>query len=216
MNLDSTEVKPVSPHREMILRLGLAALQTTKHRPWLPSDPNQAFVCCIGAGPWKYGRRRTIQLKALTQLGQRCISQLSGDEQWFPLGWQNRMLSSLTVTLKTLQTSMFHFGAALQGMEPVKARTTFYDACGSPEGTKVLSLFLRDFVGVPCFPIDRHVRRELLLLCLPTKEVDLLAAFTDVGVDPIPAARMLGTSKLDGGNPDWSDWPNKPAPEKVL
>lgn len=204
----------------IIQSIQAVAEKTTKtHQNWLPFASSPAFLCCLGAGPWKYGRRRKVQYEALLQLGGRDIGELPKDAKFFPLTWQNRMLNAMTTTLQRerggipAEGAMVSFVSELRDMEPSSARDRFYRACGRPDGTKVLSLYLRDYVGVPCFPVDRHVRRSLEKLGLPTKEQPLLDLFARARVDPVPVARFLGTKDLSGGNPNWQSWPNKAAAE---
>jgi hypothetical protein len=201
--------------------LDVAEKTTKTHSRWLPYMASPAFLCCLGAGPWKYGRRRKIQHEALLQLGGRDIGQLPTDARFFPLDWQNRMLNAMTATLQRerggiqADGAMVSFVSVLRDIEPAAARERFYRACGRPGGTKVLSLYLRDYVNIPCFPVDRHVRRSLEKLGLPIKEQPLLDLFARAKVDPVPVARFLGTKDLDGNNPDWSGWPNRVALETV-
>jgi hypothetical protein len=209
-------------HIQRIRRLSLSLhlKSPMRWKPWLPRDPSAAFICCIGAGPWRYGRRRTIQLHGLTKLAGRDISDLSGREKWFPLNWQNEMLNMLTRSMRRMEifdppTPKTTMQALVDLVRHTKSYSLLYAACGRPQGTKVLSLYKRDYIGVPAFPVDRHVRRTLQGLGLPMKEQDLLELFEQAGVDPTPVARMLGTDRLDGGNPDWSKWPDHAAPEVI-
>lgn len=182
--------------------------------PWLPADASAAFICCIGAGPWKYGRRRKVQLVALQKLAGRDLIELTGREKWFPLDWQNEMLNALTMTLKRHWISMGQAISVLRQWTPIEgARPNFYRMCGRPKGTKVLSLFLRDYVGVPSFPVDRHVKRALQALELPHIEERILDVCDEAEIDPVPVARLMIHGQLDGGNPDWTNWPARPAPE---
>lgn len=205
-----------TPDIMAIKKLALStSLLPSNHQDWLPYAASPAFICCIGAGPWRFDRRKKVQHDALVLLGDRDIGELPTDTKWFPLDWQNEMLNALSASLQAqrhgqaVNGALVTFVSELRDMEPAKARSTFYEACGRPGGTKVLSLYLRDFVGVPCFPIDRHVRRFLEAENLPTREDQLLRLFSKANVDPIPVARFLGTKKLDQGNPDWSAWPDR-------
>lgn len=200
--------------------LAVKAKPFKKQKRWLPEDPSAAFICCIGAGPWRYPRRRKIQYEALQQLAGRDLAVLDGTEKWFPLDWQNEMLAALVSSVKRMgrdhwhsMPSMAKLVDTLRKISPTMARPNFYHACGRPHGTKVLSLYLRDFIGVECFPIDRHVKRALIDHRLPLNEMALLELCHEANVDPIPIARMLIDGKLDGGNPDWSLWPRIPAAE---
>lgn len=200
--------------------LAVAAKPFKKQKVWLPENPSAAFICCIGAGPWRYPRRRKIQHEALKQLDGRDLADLTGTELWFPLDWQNEMLAALVSSIKRMGRerlysipSMVKFVDAMRKISPTNARRNFYSACGRPHGTKVLSLYLRDFIGVECFPIDRHVKRVLIEQRLPLNELALLELCHEADVDPIPIARMMISGKLDGGNPDWSKWPAEAAAE---
>lgn len=212
MTICESNILPV----QRLRRLAWDALKGPSYHHWLPSDSSQAFICCIGAGPWKYGRRRKVQHEALKALGTRTIEQLEGTEHWFPLTWQNEMLNCLTRFLHEKQRSnetMDNLISVLRNLDDDHARRLFYDVCGRPNGTKVLSLFLRDYVGTPCFPIDRHVRRALEGLGLPTKEDEILDLCWQANIKPIPIARHLIGLKIK--NPNWSHWPAEAAPESA-
>ncbi len=201
-------------------------------KPWLPFDPSAAFICCIGAGPWKYGRRRKIQLQGLERLAGRDLQEAvlgnattktifdeSLRVDWFPLKWQNQMTGALAFYLRQLGRSLKKpiTLADFCAQAPFNDgwRKLFYDVCGCPKGAKVLSLFCRDYMRIPSFPIDRHVRKILKENGLPDKEEQVLQLCEMANVDPIHLARCLGTSRLNGGNPDWSGWPTCSAPEKI-
>lgn len=196
-----------------------AALKSgAAEKVWLPYAASPAFLCCLGAGPWKYNRRRDIQHKALISLKGRDVGELSPDDVIFPLKWQNDMLRSMIVFLQQGRGprvgAMPSLVSELRSMDPFEARQAFYRAAGQPRGTKVLSLYLRDYVGIPCFPVDRHVRRTLEIVGLPADEHALIDICRRANVDPIVVARFLGTKDLNGGNPDWTAWPDRAAPEK--
>lgn len=70
-------------------------------------------------------------------------------------------------------------------------RFILYQAAGSPNGTKVLSLFCRDALQIRAFPIDRHVRRLLDLYDLPTKETDVIELCASCGLNPTMTATLL-------------------------
>jgi hypothetical protein len=62
---------------------------------------SDAFVICLGAGPWLYGRRKTVQGLVLGKLKSRDISELDPQEisSWYPLKWQNQFLCHAVTVL---------------------------------------------------------------------------------------------------------------------
>lgn len=184
---------------------------------WLPKNPSTAFLCCIGAGPWKFKRRRAVQLQALTGalalMGcDGDLHDLSDDVNLFPLAWQNKFTRSAIQTTRTGYLSWRQFVESL-AEHPEQAHDRLAATCGARGQPKVLSLFLRDFVGVKSFPVDRHVARALERHGLPTTEAAMLELCAEHGFDPVPIARMLVGERIDRGNPDWSRWPEEAAPE---
>ena len=69
------------------------------------------------------------------------------------------------------------------------------------KGTKVLWLWIRDFLNLPAFPIDRWVKRNLDAYALPADSWYLTQACLLAGVDPNPLARSFFTAR----NPEWSE-----------
>ncbi len=186
-------------------------------KPWLPKNPTIAFLCCIGAGPWKFNRRRNVQLHAL--MGAQALIGADGDlfelphdAQLFPLDWQNSFVRTAITVTRSGYNSWAEFAESLADA-PEQAHDRLAAVCGARGTPKVLSLFLRDFVHIKSFPVDRHVRRALEEVGLPTNERTLLDMCAAEGVDPTPIARMLVGERIDRGNPDWSRWPVEAAPE---
>jgi len=155
--------------------------------PWLKSmTATQAFVVCVGAGPWKIGRRRKIQMEALNRIGPHDLFKPTlGFLGSYPLTWQNSMVQHLHEYLQEQRKTMTDFCASL------KDPKALYAAAGCPKGTKVLSLFVRDYLGLPAFPVDRHVRRVLKEFNLPCKEDELVALCDSMDYDASKVASLL-------------------------
>lgn len=151
--------------------------------PWLKAmTATQAFVVCVGAGPWKINRRRKIQRDALAIVGQRDLSEAV---PYYPLTWQTNMVWMMRTFLAVNNTTMTAFCASLKDPKEL------YAAAGCPKGTKVLSLFVRDYLGLPAFPVDRHVRRVLKEFNLPRTEDELVALCQATDYDPSKVASLL-------------------------
>lgn len=199
-----------------LLDLHDQAVQHYSQHPWyqwLPRDPVDALLVCVGAGPWRYGRRRAVQQAALLKYqGLRAkgwnFNELQGTPL-FPLAWQNLIVDRLSRWCCDMDFSWPYFLAVTQ--DPADDLQAI--AKGQAGGRfKVIDMFVRDFLVAPAFPIDRHVRAQLQEHGLPADQAVLLCACLDLKIDPIPLARWLGSSRLDGGNPDWSCWPDRAAP----
>lgn len=77
----------------------------------------------------------------------------------------------------------------------------FFSMCGKKvDGTKVLWLFVRDFLKLPAFPIDRWVKRNLQSLGLPLGSWTMIKICQDLEIDPNKINRLF----FHGTNPDWN------------
>lgn len=184
-------------------------------KTWLPSDPNAAFLVCVGAGPWKEKRRKKVQQDALEWYYDRYRDIASVTPNYlqikpaYPLVWQNKMVFDLATSLMKGTYGMGTFANFCEkwttpGTEWHKSVAEFFDMCEHPgKGTKVLWLFVRDYLGLPAFPIDRHVEDFLKKLELPTNPWYITHLCRDVGIDPNALNRYIFFSKST--NLSWSD-----------
>ena len=158
---------------------------------------SEAFVICIGAGPWKFNRRKTIQGQALARLAKRDISQIETNIDWYPLDWQNNFTHTAVKNLKTQNVSfdIFCKNTSLSKLQ---------DLVGTKTKPKVISLFCRDALKIPSFPIDRHVRRKLIELGLPANEEEMIRLCISLDIDPRAVAVAFVRTASDMDNPDWS------------
>lgn len=185
-----------------------------KHRP------SRAMLMALGSGPWKIGRRFNVQTNALSVLGLRDISSLSTNdiEKMFPLDWQRKYLSACVVVsrehggfdwmfrtsrLKTLKGK----NASFDLVQEIHFRAHGYWYLGRRGGSgfrkpipKVLSMFVRDFLYISSFPVDRHVRKWLKKKKLPTNSETMLELFNACGLHASGYARALFMNK--SSNPD--------------
>lgn len=153
---------------------------------WLPQDYSQAFVVCVGAGPWKADRRYKVQCAALDKLKERPLEVLESDKiDWFPLDWQNQFIQKMVRHLHTARTSMDGFCISIKmaaRKNPLVGLSLYYQSIGAQ--SKVLSLFARDCLKIAAFPIDRHVERWLKKYDLPVDEIKLLKLCMKADLNP--------------------------------
>jgi hypothetical protein len=194
---------PTRPSGDTASVARLKALNAELHdrRPfsWLDGrSASDAFVICIGAGPWKFARRQHIQRRALETLAGRDLSALEKVD-WYPLTWQNDYVQKTVDFLHRTEKTMTEFCAG------VTSRLEVYEAAGNPYGSKVLSLFCRDALCIASFPIDRHVRRLLMAHHLPwTREESIIHLCEEADIDPREMAVACVRAASDMDNPDWS------------
>lgn len=178
---------------------------------WLPENPNRAFLICLGAGPWKELRRVAVQAAAVEWYEERWTDLAAipkyGNWSPYPLSWQNLYLRSMVMSLaeqkatfKSKCTEWFFYTQKWQ-----QHLLELFSMCGvGPEGRKCLWLFARDFLGLPSFPIDRHVERALEEVDLPKKDAwYIIELCHKAGMDPSALNRSLFLAKAE--NYDWSD-----------
>jgi len=180
--------------------------EPTYDHTWVGSESNKAFLICIGAGPWKVERRKKVQTRAIQWLNNRDLGNIlpSQFENIYPLKWENDMLFNMITSLnkkqiefKTLCDIWLEKGK-YSWTTPI---VEFFNLCGAnPKGTKVLWLFIRDYLKLPAFPIDRHVRRKLKEYKLPIDPIYIIGLCQKAGIDP----NALNRSLFLGKNPDFS------------
>ena len=166
---------------------------------------SEAFVICLGAGPWKFERRKNIQKAALEKLKTLDLSNLSlkNTEDFYPLKWQNQFLYNAVDTIKKRNITFDSYCQKLIDEEPEFALLQMKRLVRTPNA-KVISLFCRDALKVPSFPIDRHVRRKLIELNLPTKELNIMRLCYILNLNPREVAVAFVRAASDMDNPDWS------------
>lgn len=165
---------------------------------------SEAFVICIGAGPWKFGRRKKIQGEALNKLAGRDISEVMMDEakDFYPLAWQNNFILETSKSMRDIGLSFNAFCEDIKNKpQTLQLIKNISKSKGNP---KVISLFCRDALQAPSFPIDRHVKRKLIELGLPANEDKMIKVCSDAGIDPRSAAVAFVRAASDMDNPDWS------------
>jgi hypothetical protein len=165
--------------------------------------PSVAFAICIGAGPWQIGRRRTVQQSFIDALRQDDLSNpyaLRRLKKACPLDWQVKWFDEVYSILRLEPRRSFdeYFNFASFG-HPVDRRQGFEQFFGAHGGAydfpKVVQLFLRDYLFVPCFPVDRHVRRWLKERNLPTKSREVVCLFSALSLNPSGYSRAIFNNK---------------------
>lgn len=174
---------------------------------------SQALVVCIGAGPWKEKRRQQVQQNALNILGNRDITQIDIDKiikkQWYPFDWQNNMLMHFIVTFQNIQIIFDDWCNLIKRYSensPIAIKTfwrlEFQKRIGYEKKLpKVLSLFIRDKLQFPSFPLDRHAKRILDDYGIPYNETLVIKLCLRNGIDPSKLNRYIFHQK--SSNSDW-------------
>jgi hypothetical protein len=161
---------------------------------------SQAFLVCIGAGPWKIGRRTLIQNQAVAGLENNDLSQIKNVACFkYPLDWQNQKVNDLIAYLNRYSLTMNQYVYYLKSIGPCAAQH-LYKSTKTKGRAKVLDLFIRDYLKAAAFPIDRWVKRSLNAYGLPLHENFLLELCGFAGINPRYMARLLVEEDGFSGN----------------
>ena len=199
----------VPPHRRL-LNAYEPLKQHSLLRGWLPDDFDQSFVICVGAGPWTINRRFEVQRQALEWLAGNDGSLAAvGERQLsiscYPLQWQNTLVENMARYLHEGGWTMTTFGLALRGLASydrwAEALDLLHFAANHGRRTKVVSLYARDFLLIPAFPVDRHVRRILQANDLPTREGELVSLCMRHQLNPCSISRAFFYGSVEKANP---------------
>ena len=158
--------------------------------------PSVAIVQCVGSGPWRYPRRAAVQAHALAMLGSKDLNRVGIGEldpvTMFPLDWQRQMLDDAGRTLRALcrrfDTLGRHDRCTREFLE------SLFNYSPLP---KVLCMYVRDYLHLEAFPIDRHVRDWLKANKLPVNEHKILELCASAGVCPRALNRGIFGSKSE-------------------
>lgn len=158
---------------------------------------DEQFVRCICLGPWKAKRRDGIRQEALEMLSAYDFDLSHTDfDGVFPLEWQLQFLNNLSDYLLDHEATFTQYCRSLSRRYSDAETITHQDQIllegyfrivqgnSSSKGTpKVLWLFLRDFLSIPAFPIDRHIKQFLKKHHLPNDPWEMRRLCIAVGVD---------------------------------
>jgi len=158
---------------------------------WLDHlNPSQAFLTCIGAGPWKVMRRNLIQKQAVDALGNKDLCEINDINIFsFPLQWQNQKVAALIDHLNHTSSTMCWFVKTLKNIPHPTG--ILYSVTKTKGRAKVLDLFVRDYLKLPSFPIDRHVERVLKENGFPVNEKYMIDLCKQAELDPSHVARAF-------------------------
>jgi hypothetical protein len=181
---------------------------------WLQGlSDTQAFLVCIGAGPWKAKRRHFIQngaLEAHAAQGAPDLAFIAPNSLGYPLTWQVQKVMAIRSHLLRIIDDLPLFGPPFEefcdGIRWERNPQPLYEAVGR---SKVIELFVRDQLRLPSFPIDRHVRRALRAYKLPAEPDEIIQACEELAISPRLLSRMLFRLKSDNPNPGGSAWQRK-------
>ena len=176
----------------------------TEHRP------SVAFAICIGAGPWRIGRRRKVQQSFIDALGINDLSSTKALKKLVKasqLDWQEVWFRKIHRNLKPISNRMIDRGLNLGYFdnmfenpdEDFLVQERFERLIEMPvyRAPKVVQLFVRDYLFIPCFPVDRHVRLWLKERKLPTISRKVVGLFEQLGKNPSGYSRAIFNAKAE-------------------
>lgn len=180
--------------------------QQNREAKWLLDHrPSIAFAICIGAGPWKIGRRSIIQKSFIDAIGKRDLRDPVALRKLIPacqLDWQNKWFEQINHGLihlsnkarrRILFDDLFWLGTSL-----TQDKLDIFESligCSIYRAPKVVQLFARDYMFIQCFPVDRHVRRWLEERKLPNRSDKVVMLFKELGLNPSGYSRAIFNNK---------------------
>lgn len=176
-------------------------LEASFDNTWLGKNPSLAYLIAVGAGPWKIARRKLIQDKAIDWYLNQKIPDLGYAQKCdiYPLSWQNNFIYRMTRYCQNKPSLFSNLCLSWKQASYQDALKELFVAagCKNPEGSKVLWLFARDFLEIPAFPIDRHIKKFLISNNLPISSWEMVKICIDNAVSPNDFNRKL----FPAGNP---------------
>lgn len=175
------EKKPSQEALQESTRSLLTSLVPVANSGWLAHHrPSRALLCCIGSGPWKIGRRATVQEGALRVLGDCDLTERRNElAEYFPLEWQKNLVLSIGRYCHIREGIQFDATASV----PTTVVVSLLEASTGKtmyEFPKVLCMYLRDYLEVPIVPRDRHVNDTLRQFRLPLNTRHVTDLFSSV------------------------------------
>lgn len=185
---------PIHPVNHTHLRIAEQVFSEAEDFAWLDTKtPQNAYLCCVGSGPWKFTRRWNV-INAALDWGKDKVFHLDDFEEIYPLTWQNSMLQAAMSYSKSNAFDFNEYFYLIKEQPPADWKSEIFkvfDIAGCPQGSKVLWLFIRDYLKLPSFPIDRHVARRLDEFGLPQDPWALIDICLVMGLDPRKVAKRL-------------------------
>lgn len=175
---------------------------------WMGGNAQIAFMVALGAGPWKESKRFSIQKDALDWFYKQNVTDLrylSQDPiQVYPFLWQNKFLYSMTKSLHEnndiFEAICLHWKISSDWRGSLE---DLFQRCGaSKNGSKVLWMFARDYLGIPSFPIDPWLKKSLEKYNLPVNPWEMTELCLEAEVCP----NILNRKMFLGINSDWSEY----------
>jgi len=156
--------------------------------------PDFYFVLTLSWGPWREGRQLKVWLKVYVIFKEKYHGDLRlvGEDLGFPFAWQNQKVCLMGKFLRDKGMSFTDFLNSLQGKNGLEIKGEFERILGAGNN-KTLSCFIRDYLQLNVFPIDRRIARMLGYLGLPKDEHKVVELCESTGVNPKELDRMLFT-----------------------
>jgi len=101
----------------------------------------------------------------------------------FDIPWQKKFLHNMVEFLKEAKTTFEDFAEHLRKMESGQIKQILQDALDTP-ASKIVEVFMRDYLIVDSFPVDLNVREVLKKWEIPDDSDLILAYCKYLGIDP--------------------------------
>ena len=158
--------------------------------------PDYYFLLTLSWGPWREGRQLKVWLKVYATFKDKCHGDLrlvnESTDLGFPLAWQKERVYKMASFLRDKGMNFSEFLKSLEGKSGLEVKGEFERILGAGNN-KTISCFIRDYLSLNVFPIDRRVARMLAYLGLPKNEEKIVELCEATGVNAKELDRMLFT-----------------------
>jgi len=164
---------------------GKKTVPTNEHK-WLMS---------ISWGPWTIDRQLAVYHKAkenFDKLGKHFHQMTKGDVKKleYPLAFQRKYVWKICEYLRENNLTFDQLCDKLKEMGGIQAGLMLQDILETPE-TKLIHVFLRDYLIIDGFPIDRNVERVLKKYGIKPDPYKIITACRFLGINPRVMNRLV-------------------------
>jgi len=164
---------------------------------WSFPDADTALLTVVAWGPWVVQRQEKVAKQAILKAAGRKIHELPPDIKLYPLKFQNQIINRMTRYLQSKGISLEGLCVKLRKYNANTVRRFLLAVTGLRK-SKVIECFIRDYLHLDSFPLDRWAIRTLRKFGLPTDERKIVKLCKEARINPRELNRQIYEAVLEG------------------
>jgi len=164
---------------------------------WSFPDADTALLTVVAWGPWSVQRQEKVAKQAILKAAGKKIHELPPDIKLYPLRFQNQIINRMTRYLRNKGISLEELCSRLR-KHSADAVRRFLLAVVGLRRSKVIECFIRDYLHLDSFPLDRWAIRTLKKFGLPTDERKIVRLCKEAKINPRELNRQIYEAVLEG------------------